>query len=126
MAKRLNMTPVWRKYDEELSVRVRRVPLSRLFDIAEGTPLEAVFAGEADAAEIRFDAKVALRLALDFFEEAVLEWTMEDEAGKPLAPSREAADLVMTDEPDFMAWLIEAVMVPTVAAAQDEEAEKNG
>lgn len=126
--RRLSLKAQWRAYDADTSFLVRRLRMSEILDFVKDGPLEQVMSGKVspDDTEV-FDvgADDALKMALDVIEFAVTDWTVVDEDDQPLALTRAHADMLISDEPDLMGWLVESVLFAAAEEAAKEEAEKN-
>lgn len=123
--KTLDITPPrrWIKFDEELSLEVRRVQARELMDMFEGTSLgRMLYAIDPEDPEVK-EAKTSLPEMMDLaervFERMVTDWTVQDPEGVKLPVTLDAARWLMTEVKGLAEWVVLKVLLP----ARDLEAE---
>jgi hypothetical protein len=126
MAKRLNLDFVEHAFDDDLTVRFRRLGFTELLDVLQNAGMgHLIGAAASGQTEARVNEADLIKMMIDFADGAIVDWTIESEDGTPTEPSRANIDKMMVACPGFAAWLFEAIFVPAMDAATEEEAEKN-
>lgn len=115
----LNIAPEaqWIAFDEQLSLRVRRITIHEAHDIVAGTALARLFSAKEGETALRLPERELLDLCDRIFEVMVIGWTVQGPDGGDVPVTREAWRWLLTDEPRLIGWLLNRVLL---GAARDE------
>ncbi len=122
----LNIAPQeqWIKYDDDLSLKVRRITVHEAHDIVKGTSLERLFRGETDGDEMALPEDELLGLCDRIFGTMVTGWSVQDPEGGDVPVTEEAWRWLLTDEPGLMSWLLHRVFLGVARDEAEVELEK--
>lgn len=128
--KTLDLAPPakWLKFDDDLSVEVRRCSMRELMDLVEGTRLGGLLYGAGADGETERRATTPWREMVELgervIEHMVTDWTVADPEGGKIPVSLDAGRWLMTEVPGLTLWLVDSVLMPAFGVEIEVEQEK--
>lgn len=122
----LNIAPEaqWIKFDDDLSLRIRRITVHESHDIVQGTVLARLFSGEADDGAMKIPEGELLDLCDRIFATMVVGWTVQDAEGGDIAVEKAAWRWLLTETPHLIGWLVNVVYLGVTRSEAEIELEK--